>query len=286
MKKIIQSALLTAFLCGIAVAEDELDAALNELKKKAPRRDYSDRAVLHNRDMTVPDDPTEQNRALDAKLRVMEKSIQADSPGVRPAPRMRPMRPLPQQEERGNWLTPAMLDNSAMEEEPQNTPDSWITTELERRNEIELLKEEQEQIDLKVQEELRKTETSALNPAASYNRSLQEIIGGQTREREPSSSAGYNRPISSLTPYSTRRSSSPSLFPAPGTSRSEAGTSSIQPFSVKRSPLKSPTDYQSNFKSDKPAPLPPIKKLRRSSFDNNPFSDDIMPRVNKGIWDK
>lgn len=292
MKRILQSAVLAAVLCGAVAADDELDAALAELKKKARRRTYSGRAQLQDQGLTVPSDQAEKEKLLDSKLQVMERKLQAEAPIRRPRPMMRP---LPRREKPQNWLTPALLDEDAMAEDPENSQDSWIATELERRKSLQLeneaLEKEQKLVDQRVNNELIKGVSPSFSPAGSYNRSLQDIIAGRPAEKqEPTPAQRYSPPVTDRNPFTLGEDSTPPLFtPTFGQKPSKHGAApapaETKTFGVEYKPLNTPSDFRSKWKHNTPEPQAPLKKLRKSTLDADPFADDFMPRINKSIWD-
>ncbi len=293
MTRVIQSVVLAALVCGTAAATEDLDAALDALKKKARRRDYSSRANLADRDLTVPVARTDRDEMLDAKLRVMEQKLSGNDT-IQPRPAMRAIRPLPRQEENSNWLTPALMDNQAGANSLQEEPGSWMDLELERQKNRQMeqatLAKEQELIDRQVNDRLKTGSAPQFNPADSYSRSLQDIIGSRSADepRQPAAKNSRSSPIEDRSPFAIKSSSSPSLFqstPRLKQSSELSRSSGIQSFSIKRSTLQTPTDFSSKW-DKKPEPLTPLKKLRKSSLiDTDPFSDDFAPRINKSIWD-
>jgi hypothetical protein len=290
MKRILQSAVLVAVLCGSVSAVDDLDAALAELKKKAQRRNYSRRAQLQEQGLTVPSDAAEKEQALDAQLQVMERKLQAEAPIRPPRPRARP---LPRQEEDQNWLTPALLDDDAAGMGQPEDKNAWISKELERQKNIHLEKDalakEQALIDRRVSAELKRSGTSTFNPASMYNRSLQDVVSGRPADRPQSPAQNYNRPTAiTENPFAMNRSTTQPLFsPTAGQKSPERRTAkgNNQLFKIERKPLNTPSDFRSSWKQSSPEPKQPLKRLRKSTLDSDPFADDFAPRVNKSIWD-
>lgn len=289
MKRILQSAVLSAVLCGAVSAGDDLDAKLAELKQKARHRTYSSRAQLQDQGLTVPSEPAEKEKLLDAKLQVMERKLQAEAP-IRPL--RPPIRPLPRREENPNWLTPALLDKDAAQTDPIENNNSWITSELDRRKsrqlEIDDRAKEEKLIGQKVTQELNKPGASPLNPANTYNRSLQDIISGRPAEEPQSPAQRYRTASAAENPFSMQRSSSQPLF-SPGSglnpSARKSASGKKHPFEIERKPLSTPSDFRSTWKKSEPEPLAPLKRLRKSTLDNDPFTDDFAPKLNKSIWD-
>jgi hypothetical protein len=293
MRREIQSLILASLLCGTAAATEDLDAALEALKKKAHRHDYSSRAVLDNRELTVPSSLSEQDAVLDAKLLEMEQSLSREAPvQAQPMPRMAPMRALPRQEGNNNWLTPAMLDNSADLDGLQEDQTPWINQELERQKNRQIeqaaLADEKELINRQVNDRLENPAASPFNPAAGYSRSLQEVISGRSENESRLKQSELKDPSGPQNPFAINSSASRSLIPStPGlTPSSRTGLSSgIETFQIKRSTLKPPTDLNAKWDRD-PEPLTPLNKLRKSSLiDHDPFSKDFAPSINKSIWD-
>ena len=242
----------------------------------------------------MPSAEAEKEQILDAKLRVMEQKLSGDSPAqARPAPRIPPIRPLPRQVENNNWLTPTLLDNNAETEGLPEDKNPWITQELERQKNRQLEKEalvkEQKLIDQQVNDRLQSTPVSPFNTADNYRRSLQDILSGSSAKepRQMPSQREVRAPSKESNPFTIKRSS-PVLFPSKSDSKTPEGAprlSGIEPFRVKRSTLK-PSSAFSSKRDKTPKPLPPLKRLRKSSlFDTDPFADDDMPKINKSIWD-
>lgn len=314
MKRIIQSAVLAAALAGCAVADDGLDEALARLKKKVRRQTYSTQADLHNRNMDVPKEQSEEDKALDEKLRQIEKGLNQSSAitsDKRSRPRMIQNSPAQSQDNR-NWLTPALLDNTDPEEASldDEKPD-WVAAELERQQNIRIEQEALEKEsanDSLFNNPFQQQQDSSSSKLNSYGQSFQNIISAQPSsgskdEEEPRSGWLPSQKERSASPFSlssrrekaeeeessydtfSRFKSSESVF---GTKRKSSAKTpwSITPsYGIKESD-SSPNSLSPSWKKEK-KPLQPIEQIRKSSpiHKKDPFSDDFMPQIKKGIWE-
>lgn len=296
--------MITAALAaaGVAVIADDLDAALEAQRKKAQHRIYSEPALLEDRNLTVPQAKTEEEQALDKKLREMDS--RADAPSGSPDPSM--LRPVAQTmpvrpTEPANWLTPAMLDDSAAVELPDNK-DGWLVDEMERQKEkkdLAALVEEQKTADNLLHEKMQEQSTlSEINLLNQYQPAPRNI--GSFNERVPSSSGSsfvvpesdvsFSQP--SLLPESRKPPETPPLF-----SLQEARTSSPlsqDPLQQNKSTWSGPSPFSpssSSFSPGREAPAPvtlsPLQRIKNSSPINkaDPFADDPMPQFKNSIWD-
>ena len=296
---------LSAILLGTTFSgvSEDLDAALEAKKKKARRHVYSERALIEHRDIVIPKTQSEEEKALDRNIERLESQLdrQITPPPSTVAPRV--FSPAPTTPE--NWLTPTLLD--AENEEPllpENTGTSWIDQELDRQKSIQLheteLAEEEALVNKLLQENSRNNFPTEKRPSYTYESAFQSRI---TLGETPSVPA-----YSSFRPQGgpqskkhTDSSKSRTLFSPTG--RSDSGiikpafSSAPAPFSSPRtssrrpqfgsSIQKSPEGFTSNWDTEKPKPLPPLKRVRQSSpiYRKDPFTDDFMPEIKTSIWD-
>lgn len=324
MKRVLQSTLAAILLLCSAAAQDGLNEALAKLKEKAQRQDYSTRVDLHDRQMAVPAEPTAEDEALDAKLRQMEKELDRRaviSRGSTRPPRPARRRTMPRKQDR-NWLTPALLDDDALEDaEIDSEQSDWIAAELERqqsiRQEEEALKNATDSPPLFKTPIHAGRETDATqSDLNSYSRSFNQFLSGERQsdreKREADNpnawSAGRNeRPESpfsllsrnrekeeepsGLSPLSRQRRQTRSLFEKP--QRRSEGTISSRFSSPYKSPFKGDTSSDTESKPFQPSwrkkeiPLSPVEQIRKSSpiHKKDPFSKDFSPNIKGSIRD-
>lgn len=291
MKRVLQLIILAAVCCATAVAEDELDAALNKLKKKSRHRTYSTTAVLENRVLTVPTGISAEEKSLDDKIRALNKKTDDNLMGIdhrTMAPR--PMNQIPAQEEPNNWLTPALLDEDAAENSPTNPESSWITKELDRQKLIQMektaLKKNTDWANRQLNSNTRAPEGVQYNQLKSYDRKLKNILSGSVPEARRSSS--ITKPL--IQPKTTFGVSYSGINHPGSTTRPGAFSTSInQPKPVTQFGTvfsKTPKNPTSIWDTPSSKPLPPLKKLRQGSpLKEDPFTDDYMPKIKRSIWD-
>jgi hypothetical protein len=287
-------------VCG-NLSADDLDDALAAQKKKVQRRTYSERAVLDSRQVVLPKTPTEQELALDKKLREMDAQLDIRSANsarsiTRPISRVVTMTPPPTRD-RG-WLTSALLDSDAELSIPDENKNDWIFTELQRQKET---KERQALIDDEdaVVEKLMRQKNSApeLDRLKDYEISPQRIISGE--DREPPSyltpSGGLPDPVTTIRPVSKKEradAASPLFSPAAVRARASSLTTTgslLTPIqSISSTPQKSASisPRRNELETESPAPLAPIDQIRKFSPHNreDPFSDDMIPDFKTSIW--
>lgn len=323
MKRFLQIASAAALLTSGAAADDGLDEALAELKQKAQRQSYSTRADLHSRQMAVPAVPTEEDEALDAKLRQMENQLDrnaAIAPGAARLPRPR-RRPAAQQEDR-NWLTPALLDDDALEDTGiEEEPSDWIADELGRQKAIRLEQEAlkratgaQPLFNNPLEKEI--DPDSPLSDLRSYDRSLNDILAGGSRLDEeehettpqpgwsarrteraesPFSLSARNREkeeeASGISPFSQQRRQTQPLFGEPqgrsgSTTQSRFSSAYTSPFKKESSSGTTAETFQPSWKKEQ-KPLSPVERIRNASpiHKKDPFSEDFSPDIKGSIWD-
>lgn len=118
-------------VCGLAET-DPLDKALEAQRQQAQRRVYSQKAELDSSvDIRLPQDRTREDQLLDQRLRAIEadlderarQSAAVSSAQPRPPQAVTPARPDPAR----NWLTPAILDESASLNIAEAEPDPFQT---------------------------------------------------------------------------------------------------------------------------------------------------------------
>ncbi|QHI68627.1 hypothetical protein [Tichowtungia aerotolerans] len=315
MKRIVQSAVLTAVFFGSAIADDGLDSALAALKKKTQRYNYSTQANLQNQNLAVPEEQSEEDKALDEKLRKIEKEL--DHSLARPsrgpaAPRMSAPRSRPQEER--NWLTPALLDNTALAEDTVDSEEpSWVENELERQKSIRLEQDALKEVSAQEQRfnnTFQSRQESPFSDLKGYNQSLKDRLSVQSSSDQTSDESrrglfgsAKERPVSPFSLSGRRekeqQEASEGLF---SSRKSSISTFGIQPYSETQSPSSistynrnvnsgvsptAPRSLRPSWKDQETQQLSPIEKVRKASpaYKADPFSDDFMPKIKGSIWD-
>jgi len=283
-------------------AENALDSKLNEVKKKPQRRTYSTRAILERHDQVVPEASTDKEKALDKKLREMDKEREK-TPSMMTQRTVAP-RPVrrPAQEKPTNWLTPALLDDASLESvSSEAVDDSWIMAELTRQKDLQLEKltkeEEKKRVDQRLKDDFRRGAAAPFAPLNNYDASLQSIISkGSATPLAPQTLRG-----SHSSPYSNFRdrtppgptilkpfSSSPSLFSSSKQTQSTfpENRSSYTPQGPLNFNNTSPSNpFEQRLFPETPKPTRQRVRQTSPSYDENPFEEDLMPRRKKSIWD-
>ena len=295
-------ALGTALSAG---ADDVLDAKLDALKKKsAARRSYTTPALLNDQNLVVPKAATDEEKALDEKLRAMDKKLDKGPSMLARPLSPRPAIARPAQDEPVNWLTPALFDDSAAENNSsEEAADSWVTLELARQKNILLEKaareEEEALADQRLRGEIPSGAPAPYDPLQGYNTALPNMTSGildspANRRAAPNDSAIiYRRPQTTVpNALNSTPDSSSALSGSwqPRRTVQEAPSSSTlptlsQPFGKTKSPTPSRLSPSwTTPEAEKPAPS---KRPRRTlpALQSNPFDDDFMPTVKKSIWD-
>jgi len=305
-RSLFLSTLLVLSAAIFAQAEDALDSKLNEVKKKPHRRTYSTRAILERHDQIVPQTTTDKEKALDKKLREMNKKLdkeQGEKPSMMTHRTLAP-RPVrrPAQEKPVNWLTPALLDDPSLESiSSEAGDDPWIMAELTRQKSFQLEKltreEEKKRVEQRLKDDFQRGTTAPFAPLNSYEASLQTIISkGSATPLAPQTLRGsYSSPYSNfkdrtpagptvLKPFN----SSPSLFSISKQSQSTfpANRSSYTPqggLNFNNTSLSKPFEQRLFPETLKPT----RQRVRRTSpsYDENPFEENLMPHRKKSIWD-
>jgi hypothetical protein len=295
---------LAAILAGAAipVSAKDLDAALTAQKTKVPRRVYSEKAVLENHNLEVPRTETEEELALDKKLREMDAKMDSQSAPATMQMQSRPVATAPQPVENKNWLTPALLDDDAAMAATNQTEDTWLVRELDRQKELksqEAVKKETELVEKLLRE---KTQPQSSSPEVDrlkqYQLAPPNIFGSKDKDDAPAymtPKSGTPNPLATirLTPKKDP------LAPPPLFSPEAARISSApdkDPLRSTRSPLLNPTlgspsrkpvsVFSSGRNAPDLAPLPPLEMIKKSSPINraNPFEDNPMPEMKTSIW--
>lgn len=292
MKQTLQLITLAAFFCTVAVAEDELDAALAALKNKAPRRTYSASAILQNRDLVVPARISDEEKLLDAKIRALDKIMDSDTVGMNHrALAPRPVSATFQQENNNNWLTPALLDDNATENSPADQKASWITQELDRQKLIQMektaLEENTDLIAQQLRGESRSAEGAQYDQLQSYDGALRDILSGSVPETRRSSSATQIAPLKKTTfgvsSFSSIDRSTPTVQPGSFSSSVKPPQHMAQFGEISQ---KNPSETTSIWDTPATEPLTPLKRLQqRSPLNSDPFVDDYMSKTKRSIWD-
>lgn len=294
---------LIAIALPVLAAADDLDAALEAQKKASQRRVYSENAVLGDQNLTVPRAVSAEERDLDRRLR--ESDARADSrPSLAPAPFNPVPAATPQPAQNRNWLTPALLDETAALSTAIEAEEDWVARELDRQRDLRvkesdlLLKEKENE---KVDRALRESSTRPMSILPELDR-LREFQSGP----QNITASGPGVPA-----YSTPQKNSAGLAARP--SRREISAPSSQPYSTGlpesspatsgralRAPLLSPYDLQGSgpgssassglspdWNARETAPLTPVQMIRKSAPINrpDPFKDDYMPRMKGSIWE-
>ena len=303
MKSFVYKHLALATILGgvvFPIMAEDLDAALEAQKKKAQRQVYSERALLEERNLTVPQTQTEEERALDKKLREMEAKSdrQASSDAVSVMPRSAPAVYRPTEDK--NWLTTAVMDDTAAVALTNETENAWLVRELERQKDLK--EQESAAKENALVEKLFREKTQPQNSLPELDRLKQYQLAPQNiiGEKDKISSIPVYTPLQKEIPaspavgrFAPKKGTpvEPPLF-SPEAARKSAAQDSLlrsvkgpfnsgstirQPFSPSFSP-----DENVN-KAVSPTPM---EMIRKSSPINrpNPFSDDPMPQIKTSIW--
>lgn len=289
---------------GVLHADDAVDAKLNELKKKKPQRVYSVAAVLSDQNLIVPKETSDEEKALDEKIRAMERELDAKPVVVsRQVARSRPVA-RPEEDSPANWLTPALLDqssrkNGALDEEET----SWVTAELARQEGIrqEKLSQEEEMklVEQRVEDEMRRNTTTSFAPADDYNDSLQNIISGGSpaakalEESSRDQRLPFYRPqgFSPASNIQKTPENSSSLFPFPRSQSSATAPKRSSSFSQSQGLdldfNSRPASTVSRQPPDVEDPEPIRTRMRPAApfREKNPFEKEWVPSMQKSIWD-
>lgn len=284
------------------VFADDLDTALAAQKKKAQRRIYSESALLEEQNLEVPKAPTSEEQALDKQLRDMEAQLDAEaaaSPSQIMPPRQAVVPTVPA--ENKNWLTPAVLDETASLAITNDAESSWIASELDRQKELrtqtEAAAQEKVLVDQMLREKVPQAPSSALDKIQGYKPSSPPLLGVQTPVAPTymTPQSGVPNPLATLQSTKKKPSNTPSLF----STESARSTSVVtkEPFESIRSPAfnsrlgsaapKTRADFSSDWNEPVNQPLSPLESIRQSSpiHRDDPFSDDFMPKIKSSIWE-
>lgn len=290
---------------GYPVGAEDLDAALAAQKKKAERRVYSDHALIENHALEVPRSPTEEERALDQKLREIEAKADSQAASLKTMP-PRAVSDTPQQSvENKNWLTPAALDDTA-EALSNQVEDAWLTRELERQKEAKelgALQKEQARADKLLKEKAQpQTTLPELERIKTYQIPPSILPGSGDRTANTPAymlpQSGTPDPLAAIrptpkkeqpvappifSPEAARLSSQLDKDPLRSTKSSYLTPNLGMPAPAKSSSVFSPGLNQ----PETPAPLTPMQMIKKSSPINrpNPFAEDHMPQIKGSIWD-
>ena len=303
MRKTVHRGLvLIAIALPVFAAADDLDAALEAQKRVAQRRVYSENAVLGDQNLTVPRAVSAEERDLDRKIR--ESDARADSrPSLAPAPFNPAPAVAPQPAQDRNWLTPALLDETAALSTAVKTEDDWVVREMDRQRDLRIRESALIKENEAVERALRDSSTTRPVSILPELDRLREFQSG------PQSVTAGGPGVFSANASPQRSGAEPAIRP----SRRETFTPSSQPYSTGlpesspatagralRSPSLSPYDLQGsgsgssassglspNWRSREAAPLTPVQMIRKSAPINrpDPFKDDHMPRMKGSIWE-
>ncbi|MCC7300017.1 MAG: hypothetical protein IT583_02940 [Verrucomicrobia bacterium] len=295
-----------AILAGISlsVTAEDLDAALAAQKKKAVHRTYSENALIENRNLTVPRSETEEDRQLDKKLREMEakQNAQPTVKALQATPQSATSVPRPS--ENKNWLTAAVLDDSAAKtskDEPDEN--AWLIQELTRQKELKdqaaALSKENEAVDKLLREKMDKQNNrQESDPLKKYKLAAPQLFGDK---RMDTNAPAYNvlrdgtpDPMTALRTVSRREKSTASAPFSPGATRNSTSTQQnplrpqpTTPAVNPAIPVRKSSSVSSYDRNDsKPAPLTPIEMIRKSSPINrpDPFAENPSPTFKNSIW--
>lgn len=312
MKSFLQSILLTAILAGTSLAaegvyDDGLDDALAALKKKR-QTTYTDRAVLHEQNLSVPTDLDEEQQALDAQLKGIEQKrydSQSALAGQSTMPR-RTVQRRPVAPQNNNWLTLEMLNTDSEQEESDVSGRDWMTADLDRQKSLGMTRDaaEQNQGSVWGSGSYGSQDSSYSDPAQGYSQTLQNYLTVDTETPESSTRSttyGYNTLAPQTetvdnNPFSlTRERTEPNSSVTSFSGQPATTTPSSQPFQRTTTP-----SYGSTWDSTQPQQigpswstqsetetLTPIQRIKKSSSleQSDPFSDDSTPVFKRSIWD-
>jgi len=288
--------------CAASSFSKDLDAALEAQKKKAQRHVYSESARLDNQKLVVPREPTEEEKAIDKELQLME-ARQAAQPASPMQSMPMPVRPV-QPAENKNWLTPAMMDDAAALSQTNDTENSWLVREMERQKELKELEaakaKENDLVEKLLREKQQQTSSPELEQLKKYQLAPQKLFG--SKEKDPDAPA-----------YMTPRSGTPDPLVAVGLSPKKEKSAAPALFfpeaarlsaSLDKDPLRSAKNPALGSKpgspvrparsvftpqqpESEPVPLTPLEMIRKASPINrpNPFADDHMPQMKTSIWE-
>jgi len=285
MYRLIYLSVAAAVSSGVLRADD-LDAALEAQKRTAPRRVYSESAFLEDKNLSVPRAVTKEDRDIDRQLRERDAQEEARTT-LFPAPFAPVLSAEIRPQQDRNWLTPALLDESANVSLREEDGD-WVLRELGRQKETRMRDEEV----------LRRNENTPRNFRSSEP--PVSVLPDLGRLKEYQLAPHQNRPAAEpVTARPFRRdtgvpSSQPYSSGLPGRTPSSAETSlrtpGLSPYAVPGTGSGS-TIPSSGLSSDwhiqETAPLTPAQQIRKSSpiHRQDPFRDDLMPRVKSSIWE-
>ncbi len=289
---------------AVSFAEDDLDAALEARKKRAPRRVYSERIQLEDRNIVIPKTRSEEELALDRDLEKLENQLARQdlpSPGFG-VPRPSPAAPVQPK----NWLTPSLLESESDDNaSPGKDDTSWIHQELDRQKEIEARKkalaEDEALVNRMLRENSRQNIPTENSPFKRYEPVLRNTI---YPEVTPSpSTVGSLRPFEIAPPKESKMPSritspfKPSVRANSGVIKSSFSSSpSSSPSSSRRpewqaplgsSPQSTVSDFTTGWKTTKPVSLSPLQKVRQASpiHKKDPFDDTFSTKFSTSIWD-
>jgi len=302
---IFRTLALASLLAGIGrpVVAEDLDAALAAQKKKAERRIYSDSALIENRNLEVPRTQTEEELALDKKLREMD--AKADSKASSSAMMMPPRAvvTVPQPVENKNWLLPASTDDSATIALTNQMEDAWLTRELDRQKELKSQESAAKENSL-VEKLLReKTQPQSRSPELDRLKQYQlpspNLLGSKEKTIDSpgymTPRSGTPDPLAAIRPAPKKGPEAPPLF-SPEAARISAALDKDPLRSTRSSSLtpnlgaaagKPSSGFSSGLDRPDVVPLTPIEMIKKSSPINraDPFAENHMQEFKSSIWD-
>jgi hypothetical protein len=301
MKRLLQSAVLAAIVAGNALGDDGLDEALAALKNKRHKTRYSTNATLHDRNLVVQAEPTEEDKALDARLRELEKEMD-NSPVAFSEQPVAPRRvvPQPQNQQDNNWLISEILNAEETTAQEEDEGD-WMMAELDRQESIRLERDTQTQGNTEGNFLFSNPYGLAVPTADAeperYGSSLQNVLSAQNgssgSDQRPDPVTSYFTPTTTTeSPFSlTQPTEEDSQFSFTMFPQHSSDDSSAQPALDSTLPSwTSTTEPQQTGPSwnqqQQTEPVKPIDQIRKASpAYQDPFSDDFSPEFKSSIWE-
>lgn len=301
-------AVMIVALPATVTADPELDALLNEQRRRAQRRVYSERAVLdRSQEQVVDTGPSREELEIEAKFRAAEAERDArsiDRPASPPPPRPTPPA-LRRPDASRNWLTPAMLDEAAgltKQEDPDDDPFAYPSSRPRERDQdlpsrfdssepvFQRMGHPVDPSPFGLESVRREAESLANTPTYSIN-----ALSPATRYGIPLVSAQRPEQATRISPFSperTRSATEPGVSPfSPEAVRSAAQPPARSPsFGVPSVSSASPFAPDESGRAMDTGSAPsqrPIDVLRRSTpiHQDDPFNPDRPARPYRGLWE-
>ena len=250
----------------------------------------------------IPKTLSEEEKSLDRDLKRLESQLdrQIVPPPDVAAPRVfSPAKKTPE-----NWITPTLLNTKSDDLlSPEKIEPSWVDQELARQKSIQLHEKELAEEEALVNKLLREGSQSDYSIETSPARAYESVFQNRVTPGVTPSAPAYSSFNPLGTPQSKKTGSSkllPLFSPAgrsdsgiikPSFSSARPSPSSLQTLG-RRPPFGSSAQtpssgFTSRWNTEKPKPLPPLKRVRQSSpiYRKDPFADDFMPEIKTSIWD-